>query len=103
MDWLVGLWQAISSGPLLLVAIGVGMALLSYMGVPLPQAWKQIIYDLAVKALQKILGISTPGPAPSVSDKAALDSFVVLKERCGTNEPAKKKLQELWVHLEPGV
>lgn len=100
MDWLLTLLE---NPAVRLALIGVSMLVLSYLGIPLPQSWKQKIYNISVAALQKLLGIQDPGPAPSVSDKAALDSFVVLKERCGGCDAAKKKLQELWVHLEPGV
>ena len=105
-EWIAYIWALIQAQPVITIAVGVAVVFIANKaGYVLPEAWREFIYNLLVKALGKLLGFE-PKPAVSVesgiTDQDKLEAFVVLDEGCKDCPAAREPLKQLWSHLQPG-
>ena len=107
-DWIAYVWALIQAQPIITIVVGIVIVFVANKaGYVLPEAWREIIYNLCVKALGKLLGFE-PAPAEPVPVESRitaqdkLEAFVVLDEGCKDCPAASEPLKQLWAHLQPG-
>lgn len=107
LEILTTIWAWIGANQLLTIAVGIAIAVIANKaGYVLPEAWRVKLYDMAVAALAKLLGI-TPTVNVPVSDEKenallAVDNFMALQEYSKGCPEADEILAKYWTHIRPG-